>query len=862
MREQTTVGQSKKNQLSISVASKTTKVRPQVPCNCKKCNGKWTESRTREKHYAKEEKLRLAMEEPDKKKRKVSGSNSATIKNRDGRHARLQFINPAEACQQYSDEDFLPIDDETLKNRDARHARHQFINPAEVDQQYSDEDFLPIDDETLSDDDEALTMKQFSAPDFDDTVDTSNTRVNFSDTWILLWIFKYQTRFQLSDSAIDALIKFFKLVLLEIDKNRFENFPSSAYMAKKLMGFIKKSNTYAVCPQCNKLFNPTEVISKSSADSSTRCNNVEFPNHPIKSQRKSCNTALLKKVPISKGYIWRPIMIYPLPCLKTQLVALYQRAGFEELLRKWTNRSVNQGLMFDIYDGDIWKTFPSQHDIPDPSPFFAPETADTHLGIIFKKEYMLTLGLLPGPTEVKLHHINHYLAPIVDVLLEFWHGFDLPVSSKHPTGKRIRLAVICCSNDIPAAQKLCSHISALVGCHRCYKCAERNGDNKRPNFGGFDNIGEWFRERSVDEHRCNAEGRVPDNIATGDGFSAFTANQWRSFIMIYATPILWDLLDESDRKILANFVRACFLLVSRIIDRNSLNEAHSRLLTVAKLIEEHYGSEYITLNIHLSLHLTECCHDYGPLYSFWCFSFERMNGILGSYPNSHHQIESELLRIIMQNQKLDDLLSDQSDNLRLQEGLKSFRLDVDETITGKEPFPSEIMKLTRLKVNLPEEICDHLVQYYKDAYNLDFISFNKYVSSRQIKLRNSNQQIIVHPRANQFENEIVEAFPDQVQFFFEHTVELPDGYHTHRLAFVKWYLPVEDQQKRFQCRVNNDNNSCNIEIWKYDFYNIGRDSIILVHNIYARFITSDFTIGKRNPIKYMAVIPVNRHFHI
>ena len=329
---------------------------------------------------------------------------------------------------------------------------------------------------------------------------------------------------------------------------------------------------------------------------------------------------------------------------------------------------------------------------------------------------MLTLGLLLGPTEVKLHHINHYLAPIVDVLLEFWHGFNLPVSSKHPTGKRIRLAVICCSNDIPAARKLCGHISALVGCHRCHKRAESNDYNKRANFGGFDDIGEWFRERSLDEHRRNAEGwlscisneerkqhvsethvrwsemlrlpyfnlirhlivdpmhclflgiarwivkrlwiengkftksdleliekrakrikmpadlgRVPDNITTGGGFSAFTADQWRSFIMIYATPILWDLLDESDRKILANFVRACFLLVSRIIDRNSLNEAHNRLLTVAKLIEEHYGSEYITPNIHLSLHLTECCHDYGPLYSFWCFSFERMNGILGEF---------------------------------------------------------------------------------------------------------------------------------------------------------------------------------------------------------------------------------------
>ncbi|PKK66914.1 hypothetical protein RhiirC2_770488 [Rhizophagus irregularis] len=276
--------------------------------------------------------------------------------NRPRQRAPVTLINYADdeaEIYYHCNEDFLPIDDKTLKNRDARHARHQFINPAEVDQQYSDEDFLPIDDETLSDDDEALTMKQFSAPDFDNTVETSNTHVNFSDTWILLWIFKYQTRFQLSDSAIDALIKFFKLVLLEIDKNRFENFPSSPYMAKKLMGFIKKSNTYAVCPQCNKLFNPTEVISKSSANSSTRCNNVKFPNHPIKSQQKSCNTVLLKKVPIAKGYIWRLIMIYSLPCLKTQLVALYQRAGFEELLRKWTNWSVNQGLMFDIYDGDI-----------------------------------------------------------------------------------------------------------------------------------------------------------------------------------------------------------------------------------------------------------------------------------------------------------------------------------------------------------------------------------------------------------------------------------------------------------------------------------------------------------------------------
>jgi hypothetical protein len=83
----------------------------------------------------------------------------------------------------------------------------------------------------------------------------------------------------------------------------------------------------------------------------------------------------------------------------------------------------------------------------------------------FKRKNMLYLGLLPGPDEVKLHKINHYLSPIVDELLEFWDGVDLLSTNLHPTGKRIRLAVICCTNDIPAARKLCGHISALVSCH-------------------------------------------------------------------------------------------------------------------------------------------------------------------------------------------------------------------------------------------------------------------------------------------------------------------------------------------------------------------------------------------------------------
>lgn len=79
---------------------------------------------------------------------------------------------------------------------------------------------------------------------------------------------------------------------------------------------------------------------------------------------------------------------------------------------------------------------------------------------------------------------------------------------------------------------------------------------------------------------------------------------------------MWDLLDGVDQKILANFVRACYSLVSQIIDGEKLSEAHNRLLKVARLIEDNYDLKIVTPNVYLFLHLSEYCQDYGPVYSF------------------------------------------------------------------------------------------------------------------------------------------------------------------------------------------------------------------------------------------------------
>ncbi|GET61144.1 hypothetical protein RIR_v02002761300 [Rhizophagus irregularis DAOM 181602=DAOM 197198] len=301
-----------------------------------------------------------------------------------------------------------------FRELEANKESNEPINEYEYEGDISPEDNMDLDDDPV---------KQFAAPENDSEFTYPDTNVNIADSWILTWIFKYQARFCLPDVALDSLIKFFHQVLMDANQTRFKDFLSSLYTATKLLRIDNQSMTYAVCLSCNTLYNIADVV----ADEGFKCTHIEFP---MKPKEKYC---------------------------RMELTVLYQRPEFKQQLRKWTNRDVNNGMLADIYDSKIWKTFPDTSDVP----FFTLETADSHLGIMinldwfqpfessvyrcgaiygvicnllreirFKKENMLTLGLLPGPSEVKLHKINHYLALIVDELLEFWNGIEIPAAEK------------------------------------------------------------------------------------------------------------------------------------------------------------------------------------------------------------------------------------------------------------------------------------------------------------------------------------------------------------------------------------------------------------------------------------------------
>src|SRR2546423_2860185 len=97
-------------------------------------------------------------------------------------------------------------------------------------------------------------------------------------------------------------------------------------------------------------------------------------------------------------------------------------------------------------------------------------------------------------------------------------------------------------------------------------------------------------------------GRILGKIHSGEGFSNFTADQWKNFFLIYATVVLWDHFSYINRKMLTYFVRVCTILVRRIVHFDDIKEAHKGLIEIIKLIEEKYGKGKITLNLYLLLH--------------------------------------------------------------------------------------------------------------------------------------------------------------------------------------------------------------------------------------------------------------------
>ena len=89
-------------------------------------------------------------------------------------------------------------------------------------------------------------------------------------------------------------------------------------------------------------------------------------------------------------------------------------------------------------------------------------------------------------------------------------------------------------------------------------------------------------------------------------FQAFTADQWKSWTVVYSLFTLKGVLPEDHPECWRHFVLACNLLGKKILTDDDIELGDRHLMEFRKKFERLYGMDLVTPNMHLHGHLKEC----------------------------------------------------------------------------------------------------------------------------------------------------------------------------------------------------------------------------------------------------------------
>lgn len=141
-------------------------------------------------------------------------------------------------------------------------------------------------------------------------------------------------------------------------------------------------------------------------------------------------------------------------------------------------------------------------------------------------------------------------------------------------------------------------------------------------------------------HVLSDLGKIPRKIESK--FSSLTADQLKNWILYFSIVALHSVLPREHLECWRLFVLDAMSYATRSIIIPEIRRADELLLHFCRKYEELYGSDRVTPNMHLYAHLSECIYAYGPSQSFWLFSFERYNGLLGKTPTNRKCVEKQM----------------------------------------------------------------------------------------------------------------------------------------------------------------------------------------------------------------------------
>ena len=293
--------------------------------------------------------------------------------------------------------------------------------------------------------------------------------------------------------------------------------------------------------------------------------------------------------------------------------------------------------------------------------------------------------------------------------------------------------------------------------------------------------------------------RIPCKI--GAGFSGLTADQWKNWICVYSLYALNGILPKEDLECWWLFVRACKLFCQCTITKEEVDRAHNLLIEFCMKFEQLYKREHLVFNMHLSCHIKECILDYGPIHAFWCFGFERFNGILGSYPNNNKDIAVTMMKRIHNSIEVDitnlpsefhQILVDVSD----QTASGSLGETLHDIHSKGAVQHAQILKPYEEYI-LPTIIFEYLSKMYQSHYSQigiisqicvcgSKLSFNSHILSTAMAQSDRGNCVKAHWERNESGmNDIVHV--GIVQFYFQHNVQLSNVTTRKVIAYVNWF---------------------------------------------------------------------------
>lgn len=380
-----------------------------------------------------------------------------------------------------------------------------------------------------------------------------------------------------------------------------------------------------------------------------------------------------------------------------------------------------------------------------------------------------------------------------------------------------------------------------------------------------------------------------NKLDKGDGFSHFTADEWRVWCLFLSPLALKGRLPPAHMSHWMLFVNANRILANPSISYEDINTTHGLLHEFCSRMAELYNPEDVVVNMHLHMHLKDTLLDYGPTYAYWAFNFERYNGDIKLIrTNRKDAIEVTFTRSFLKAIHFEDYLAsctsssgpldvDTIQNLALHRhaGNKVVPLmdrdelvelsedfDLDQFLNlatfsdtcGIEPMPIQAIESIRsVKVDVSIQ-SDHylcLLGYYQNLYGDYFCPYNTLPSEvgnssivsntittfksvnilgQKYNSKEATAERGSYIRAIPSFNSTNSFIPGQIQYFFQHKVLLRDDdgatqEMVHTFAFVMWFIPYSQVFPGFQ--------EYDLEVWRNDFMPISCASIVPIHRIYS-----------------------------